>query len=293
MSSPLRISVTGAAGFLAPYVLQALHGLDAELVGVTGREPEMRVEGVTYRETLPVSDIVLHLGGRASIDRSVSDPFADLEANAAGTLRVLEAVRHMPAARLVLASSVAVYGDVEGVIDESVTPRPVVPYGVSKLAAEGYVRSYGRLHGVVGCIARLGNVYGPGQRQLVVFDLARRATTTGAPLVVRGTGSDVRDFVHAADAARALVRIALAGEPGEIYNIASGEPVTVRRVAELVAAAAGLGQDAVRADGQVRVGTTGVSRPSIEKIGRLGYEARVPLETGLAATVAWVRSNHA
>ena len=124
MSAPLRISVTGAAGFLAPFVLRALRELDAELVGVTRRDPPTRVEGVAYREILPVSDLVFHLGGRASIERSVTDPQGDLDANAAGTLRVLEAVRRMPKARVVLASSVAVYGDVEGVVDEATPHGP-------------------------------------------------------------------------------------------------------------------------------------------------------------------------
>lgn len=288
---PLKIAVTGAAGFLAPYLLRELAGLDTIRVGVTSRPPAVPVDGVSYTPELPPSDIVFHLGGSASIAGAVADPAADLERNALGTLRVLEFARQHAGTRVVLASSAAVYGETGGVVPESHALVPVTPYGVSKLAAEGYLRCYARLHGIDGRIARIGNVYGPGQRRLAVFDLASRACRDGAPLVVRGTGEEVRDFVHAADVARALVRIAIDGQPGDAYNVASGTPVTVLSLARLVARFAGLPDDGVRADGVVVAGSVATFRPSIDKLARLGFRAEMPLDNGIAETVAWVRNN--
>ncbi len=283
--------MTGAAGFLAPYLLKELAALDAIRVGVTARPPLIPVDGVSYVPELPRSDIVFHLGGSASIAGAIADPAADLEHNALGTLRMLEHARQHPGTRVVLASSAAVYGETGGIVPESHALVPVTPYGVSKLAAEGYLRCYARLHGIDGRIARIGNVYGPGQRRLAVFDLAARAFREGAPLTIRGTGHEVRDFVHAADVARALVRIAVDGQPGDAYNVASGTPVTVLSLARLVARSAGLPDDGVWADGVVVAGSIATFRPSIDKLRRLGYKAEVPLDTGIAETVAWVRNN--
>ncbi len=244
--------------------------------------------GVEYLAALPASDLVFHLAGSSGIEESLEDPRQDLLNNALGTLEVLEAARRMPGARVVVASSAAVYGRVQGLVSEEQPPHPISPYGVSKLAAEAYVRSYAHLHGVEGLIARVGNPYGPGQRRRVIYDLARRALHEPPPLRLRGSGSEVRDFVHASDVAGALIAIALHGAPGETYNVGSGRAVTLREVAEYVARAAGLPASAVRPDDTPTPGKVDEFRPSIDKLAGLGYQAAVPLERGIEQTVAWV-----
>jgi len=246
--------------------------------------------GVEYVATLPALDLIFHLAGTSGIEESLEDPSRDLQANTLGTLEVLEAARRMPGARVVVAASAAVYGPSEGLVSEEQPPHPISPYGVSKLAAEGYVRSYSYLHGIEGLIARIGNPYGPGQRKRVVYDLAWRALHEPPPLRLPGSGSAVRDFVHASDVASALIAIAPRGAPGETYNVGSGRAVTLREVAELVAHAAGLPDSAVRPDDAPTPGKVDEFRPSIDKLARLGYQAVVTLECGIEETVAWVKS---
>jgi UDP-glucose 4-epimerase len=288
-----RISVTGAAGFLGVHLLRRLRAElpDAQISGVVRRAPAESVSGVEYVSETPVSDLIFHLAGSPGIDRSLVEPSRDLHDNALGTLALLEAARRMPDARFILVSSAAVYGRVDGLVSEEQPPRPISPYGVSKLAAEGYAQTYAHLYGVDCRIARIGNPYGPGQRRLAIYDLARRALQEPPPLVLRGTGSEVRDFVHAADVARALLAIALRGVAGHVYNVGSGQAVTLRAVAELVAQAAGQPASAVRADGAAgTLGKVHVFQPSLDKLTRLGYRAVVPLDRGIEETVAWVRA---
>jgi UDP-glucose 4-epimerase len=286
------VSVTGAGGFLGSYLLRELRTSWPEArIFAVGRVPSAElIDDLDQVEDVPESDIVFHLAGAAGIDRGMEDPLRDLRDNALGTLRLLEKIRRMPRVRLVLASSVAVYGRIDGIVSETQPPEPTSAYGVSKLAAEGYVRTYAHLHGVEGCVARIGNAYGPGQRKLAIYDLAWRALHEPPPLRLRGTGAEVRDFIHASDVARALTTIALRGVHGEAYNIGSGRGITLREVAELVARAAGLPEGDVRPDGVAAPGKAETFRPSVDKLARLGFRAAVAVERGIEETVAWMKS---
>lgn len=292
MTDSLRIAVTGGAGFLGRYLLETLRldFPDAAIAALVRREVEHPIAGVYYRQALGPVDLVFHLAGSSGIERSLTHPAEDLRDNVATTLDVLAALRRAPA-RLVLASSMAVYGRASGIVSEAHPLRPVSPYGVSKLAAEGYVRSDVELQGLDACVARIGSTYGPGQKRLAIYDLARRAIREPPPLSLRGTGTEVRDFVHAADVARALITIARYGIRGEAYNVGSGHAVTLGEVGALIASAAGHdATSAIQPDGQPVPGKVDVFRPSIEKLAQLGFRASVPLDRGIAATVAWVRT---
>ena len=287
-----HVLVTGAAGFLGTYLLRALRREmpEVRITGVDLRGPEQPVPGVEYSDELVPADVLFHLAGGGGIAASADNPEADLELNTALTLRILEAVQAGIASTLVLASSCAVYGMADGAAREDQTPWPISPYGVSKLAAEHYVRAFGHLHGIDGRIARIGNPYGPGQRQLVIFELIDRAIRQGAPLRLRGDGSEVRDFIHATDVARGLIAIATRGRPGETYNVSAGQPVSLRELAELVASTVGLPEDAVAVSDACETGKVRKFYPSIERLTELGFTASVPLERGIADTVTWVRS---
>jgi UDP-glucose 4-epimerase len=288
----MRIAVTGGGGFLGTHLLKRLRAKfpDATLAAVVLEPPRVEVDGVRYINDLERADLVFHLAGGGSVESSLRDPVADLQLNTRTTVEILERARAVGTGRLVFASSAAVYGRVDGIVTEDRPPTPVSPYGVSKLASELYVRAYGDLHRLDACIARIGNAYGSGQRQLAIYDLARRALSEPPPLQLHGTGEEVRDFVHVSDVCEALCLIALSGERGGTYNVASGRQVALREVARLVAQAAGHGSDAVSVDGAGEAGKTSVFCPSIHRITSLGFQAGVSLEHGILETVAWLRS---
>ena len=288
----MRVAVTGANGFLGSHLLAALRQAmpEGDIRGVVRSDPVHRVPGVTYTDSLRPTDLLFHLAGSPGIAASLRDPRGDLDSNAGLTLATLEAVRAGAASTIVLCSSCAVYGAVEGPAYEDQPLQPISPYGVSKLAAEKYTIVYHRLHGLDGRVARISNPYGPGQRKLAIYDLAHRALEQGSPLRIRGDGAAVRDFIHAEDAARGLITIGLRGEPGGVYNVGSGHPVTVRTVATHVAKAAGLPADAIEVDGRVEVAKVSSFFPSVQRLAGLGFQATRPLAEGIQETVDWLRN---
>jgi len=288
----MRVAVTGANGFLGSHLLAALRRTmpEGDITGVVRSDAVHRVPGVTYTDNLRPTDLLFHLAGSPGIAASLRDPRQDLDSNADLTLAMLEAVRAGAASTIVLCSSCAVYGAVEGPAYEDQPLQPISPYGVSKLAAEKYTIVYHRLHGLDVRVARISNPYGPGQRKLAIYDLAHRALEHGSPLRIRGDGAAVRDFIHAEDAARGLVTIGLRGEPGGVYNVGSGQPVTVRTVATHVAKAAGLPADAIEVDGRVEVAKVSSFFPSVQRLAGLGFQATRPLAEGIQETVDWLRN---
>jgi UDP-glucose 4-epimerase len=293
----MRVVVTGATGFLGSHLARRLVSdlLGIRVIGLTHCRPAAPIDGVTYADELPTdelaeSDVLFHLAGSGGIAASLSDPVGDLERNAVLTVRFLEAIRTARArCSIVLASSCAVYGPVEGTVMETQPLAPQNPYGASKLAAETYVSVYHQFYGIDGRVARIANPYGVGQRRLAIYELVDRALRDGPPLPVRGRGLEVRDFIHADDVARALIAIALEGEAGGIYNVGSGHAVTMREVASLVTDATDIAAEDVVFDGIDEPGKVVEFSPHIGRLRALGFEPRRSLADGIREIVDWVR----
>lgn len=275
--------VTGASGFLGGAIARILTERGDVVVPLHHSK-----DSVVYPH-VPVVDVLVHAGGGGGIAAADAEPAADLRAHAQSTLELLEAQKDGRFQRLVLISSAAVYGRVQGLVPETQTPRPLAAYGVSKRAAELYTQAYGDRYGLDVVVARVGNPYGPGQRKLVVYDLALRALQDGAPLVMRGNGSPVRDFLHVDDVARAVALVADRADAGGVLNLGSGQPVSIRDVALLVAEAAGIDARDVLGDGTPEGGKVNTFVPAVDGLQALGFVPKVALADGVAQTVAWVR----
>jgi len=279
-----RVAVTGASGFIGSALCALLLEQGATVLPV----PHSKT-GAVY-PAIPDAEVLFHVGGGGGIAAADADPAGDLRAHATSTLELLAAQREGRFGRLVLLSSAAVYGRVQGVVPEDTPARPLAPYGVSKRAAELYVLAAVQRHGTDAVIGRLGNPYGPGQRSLVVYDLAKRALTDGAPFRVFGAGDAVRDFLHVRDVAMALQVVGSRAESGSITNIGSGQPVSILELARTIAVAAGLPPSAARPDGEPEPGKVNTFAPDVTRLAALGFEPCVALPDGIAETVAWVRS---
>ena len=184
-------------------------------------------------------DVALHLAWRTLPKDSEEDPVGDAQANLPLTWNVLEALRSQGVPRIVFISSGGtVYGPASLLpIDESHPTNPIVPYGITKLAAEKYLGMYQRLHGLRAIILRVSCPYGEMQRpergQGVVATFLHRALA-GNPLEVWGDGTHRRDFLHVADLADAFSR-AIAYEGAEtVFNIGSGTGTSVRELILLI-----------------------------------------------------------
>jgi UDP-glucose 4-epimerase len=171
-------------------------------------------------------DTVIHLAAQPSICDSIENPIRDGYVNVMGSLNVLRASQKIGVKRLVFSSTSAVYADISTSIPlpEDWPLRPQSPYGISKLAAESYVRNL--MPGDASVVFRFGNVYGPRQIPLgsnQVIPRMIRHFEKGDEFFIHGDGEQMRDFVYVSDVARACIAgIHYMDNPGGVFNIASG-----------------------------------------------------------------------
>ena len=176
---------------------------------------------------------VFHLAGIANVPYSIQNPGATHEVNATGTLNVLRASLEARVAKVIFASSCAVYGNpLKTPIAEDHPMNPMSPYAASKIAAEGYLRAFAGSFGLESVCLRLFNVYGPRQPEGdfggVIAKFASMIAEGASP-VIYGDGEQVRDFVYVEDVVEAFLR-ALNGLGGaEVYNIGSGKAFSVKK----------------------------------------------------------------
>jgi UDP-glucose 4-epimerase len=307
-SSPGPPLVTGAAGFIGSHLVDALVAagerpvaLDTprawntspNLAHLAGRFDRLAVDltggdlPAVISERRPAT--IFHLSGFASVPASVRDPLHDYTRNAGGTLHLLDAVRtSSPDSRVVFASSAAVYGEGRGTpFREADPPRPMAPYAVSKLAAEGYVEIYARIYGLRTATLRLFPNFGPRLRSFVVYDLMRKIRGNPSEIVIEGDGRQVRDFVYVSNTIDAF-RLVAASAPlaGEIYNVGTGEAVTIAAVAERLCARMQASPRFVYS-AAMQPGVSASWLADISRLRALGYAPRVGLDDGLDRTVAW------
>ena len=272
LGNQVPILVTGAAGTVGHLLCLRLaaqglrvRAVDAGVVGVGYRAFHREllagkvewVDGnlcdpaVAARAVAGVA-VIHHLAGNGSHAGAMADPLADLEQNLRATETLLEAARqagHRP--RFVLGSTRQLYGRATSLPVTEEEPVKIVDVNaVHKQAAEEMVRLYHRVHGIPGVILRLTNLFGPGMRiqdsRQVFYGGWMRALLEKRAFEVWG-GAQIRDLLHTADAAEAFVRagVAAAAE-GQTYNIASGQGVSLRELADRMVTAWGGGGYEVR-----------------------------------------------
>jgi len=178
-------------------------------------------------------DYVFHEAGQAGVRASWDDFGSYTDNNIVATQRLLEAARTRLLRAFVLASSSSVYGEVaELPTPETALPRPVSPYGVTKLAAEHLCRVYGRNFKIPVVSLRYFSVYGPRQRPDMAFHKLITALIGGQEFEVYGDGEQTRDFTYVADVIQAnllAAGFAARGETG-VFNIGGGSRVTLNQV---------------------------------------------------------------
>lgn len=177
-------------------------------------------------------DVVVHLAANTGVASSVEDPKKDMEVNVIGTFNLLEASRKNKVQKFVFASSGAPLGEVEPPIHEEIAPKPVSPYGASKLCGEAYCSAYYRTFGLKTVVLRFGNVYGPHSKHKssVVAKFFKRALA-GEPLEIYGDGSQTRDFIFIDDLIQAIYLSIIKNVEGEIFQIATFRETTVNEIA--------------------------------------------------------------
>jgi UDP-glucose 4-epimerase len=306
----MRVLVTGGAGFIGANLCRTLlttPGVDSVVAlddfstgspeNLAGVDEVALVEGSILDPDLldrivPDTDAVVHLAARPSVPRSLADPMASNEVNTTGTLRVLEAARLHGGRHVVVASSSSVYG-ANPVLPkhEDLTPMPVSPYAVSKLATESYALAYGHSFGLPTLAFRFFNVFGPlqapGHAYAAVIPAFLECALAGEPLPVHGDGLQTRDFTYVGTVCSvltdAVVRTVCDTRP---VNLAFGTRVSLLEVIEILERE--LGRSLERNHSAPRAGDVRDSQADQTKLRLLFPDVQpIPLAEGLRATIAW------
>ncbi len=308
--STTDVWITGARGFIGRHLARRLAASGRRVVGLghgawadagawgvarwlNGDIAPDNLSQLSHDEGRPA--VVFHLAGGSSVGAAIAAPREDFKRTVEATAALCDWMRlEAPEARLLAVSSAAVYGaGHEGPIHEEAAGRPYSPYGYHKLMMELVCSQYAETYGLRVATARLFSVYGPQLRKQLLWDICQRLETGATALDLGGSGAELRDWTEISDVVRALERIAdLASPSAPAINVGTGRGVDVAAIAGLVVAARG-GSVPVRFTGQARAGDPASLIADASRLNALGFEWKIPPETGVAAYVAWHRAQAA
>ena len=308
MAENTNVLVTGGAGFIGSHLVNGL--LDSGYsVAVVDDLSSGQLRNLNHRATFyhcAITDpklvqiiqregpeIIFHLAAQSSVRQSTLDPVSDADSNVLGTIRLLSAAAAEGVEKIVFSSTGgAIYGNPDVIpCDEDTPVNPITPYALSKYVSELYLDLYQRTYGLEYTILRYANVYGPGQDpngEAGVIAIFAGMMLRGRTPNIYGNGLQERDFVYVSDVVEANLAAAYRGDGG-IYNIGSGEPVTINRIHSLLQNYTEFHEGPVyrpRRAGEVLRIALDPSRANRE----LSWEPQVSLEEGLRHTVDHIRA---
>jgi UDP-glucose 4-epimerase len=308
-----RFFIVGGAGFIGSHFADRLLG-NPEVPGVTiydnfssGREwhhahhlrdPRFRVvrgdvkDLGRLRSAMDGHDVVIHLASNPDIARAATEPDIDFREGTLLTNNVVEAMRLAGARTILYASGSGIYGDLgEVAAQEDQGPLiPVSTYGASKLAGEALISSYSYMFEITGRVFRFGNVVGPHQTHGVGFDFIRQLLRTPNHLRILGDGTQSKSYIHVDDVVNAVFAGMERTEAAfRAYNVATGDYITVREIAELAVEVVGLRPETVAFEftGGNRgwKGDVPIVRLNTDRIRSIGWTCRLKTRDALFASM--------
>jgi UDP-glucuronate 4-epimerase len=297
----MRYVVTGAAGFIGSHLGEALQEAGHDVVGidcftdyydVAVKENNARALDVRRLDLAEDAldfagfDGVFHLAGQPGV-RSFGSVFPlYLRQNVLASQRVFEAAVEA-GTRVVFSSSSSIYGEAERYpTPEDVPPRPVSPYGITKLTAEHLARAYARSFGLDAVVLRYFNAYGPRQRPDMAFPRVVEALVAGRPFTLFGDGEQSRSFTFVRDVVEASVMAMQRAEPGTTYNVGGGQEATVNEALAVLEQIAGRSLD-VRREPAVPGDQRRTKADTTRILDDLGWSPSTTLKEGLRAQWEW------
>jgi UDP-glucose 4-epimerase len=307
--------ITGIGGFIGSSLARSLLQRGEQVRGVdnfsTGRRDNLAeiMESIDFREADILDldamklasrgvDYVLHQAAIPSVPKSVLDPIGSNRANVDGTVNVLVAARDAKVKRVIYAASSSAYGDTPTLPKhEGMTPDPISPYAVAKLASEYYLKSFYRCYGLETVALRYFNIFGPRQDPSSPYSgvLAKFITQMikEEQPTIFGDGEQSRDFTYIDNAVEANLlacQAPVADVAGKVFNVATGERITLNETFKLLqglTSYCGSPRKAEERAGDIKHSLADILLA--EK--HLGYKPKVNFEEGLRRTVAWYRNS--
>jgi UDP-glucuronate 4-epimerase len=297
----MRYVVTGAAGFIGSTLARTLESRGHDVIGVDAftdyydvAEKEENAAGLDVRRLdlvdadleLDAVDGVFHLAGQPGV-RSFGEAFPSyVRGNVLATQRVFEACARA-GVRVVFSSSSSVYGDTEAYpTPEDAEPRPISPYGVTKLTGEHLAYAYARAFGLDAVVLRYFTAYGPRQRPDMFFRRVCELLLTGGTFEIYGSGGQSRSFTYVDDAVAATIAAMERAPGGVVLNVGGGEEATMLEAIALLEHVSGRTLD-VRHVGAAK-GDVSRTSADVTRIAELvGWSPQTSLERGLGEMWSW------
>jgi nucleoside-diphosphate-sugar epimerase len=304
--------VTGGAGFvghnLVRHLLDEGHHVRVLDNFSTGKRDNLgpflsRIELIegdlrsyhTVHEATRDIEVVFHQGALPSVPRSINDPITTNQVCVEGTLNILDSAKNNGVRRVIYASSSSIYGANPALPKkEDMTPMPISPYAVAKLAGEKYCQVFAHTYGLETVALRYFNVFGLGQdpksQYAAVMPLFITAFLDGNRITLNGDGEHSRDFTFVENVIQANMKAAVAPKAsGEVFNVACGNSTSLNQVVDHLRTFTEVDTEVVH--GPDRAGDIKHSLASIDKARELmGYEPTVSVESGLRKSVEWYRA---
>jgi UDP-glucuronate 4-epimerase len=314
----MSILITGGAGFIGSHLVEHLLTATSEPLVVLDNfndyyDPRLKRENAApwiknSRVTLVARDfgdpdlaastllsnevrIICHLGASPGVPASLKHPREYFQNNVIGTVTLLDAARRHKVEKFLFASSSTVYGRGAAApfVEDAPLGIPASPYGASKRAGEIAGFTYHQLFGVPFVSLRFFNVYGPRLRPELALAVFTRSILEGTPLPLYGDGSVLRDFTHVSDICHGIgAAISAPHIAGQSINLGHDQPITIRRLIELIEVAAGV--KATIEHHAPRTEDMPLTHADLTKSRKLlGYEPKIDIESGVREYVQWFR----
>lgn len=298
-----RVLITGSGGFIGSHLLRFLKSKGARVLGISrhpkNKKLERKVDVSNYRALEKVFDsfrpqVCFHLASEALVEKGQKFPYETFDNNISNTLNILELCRLKHIQRVIIASTVHVYGNNPSPFSEDHPARPSRPYETSKTAADLIAQSYADTFGLPVLIPRFVNVYGPGDKNVSrIIPKTIHTIMSGDELTMWG-GKAQRDYLHIDDAIRAYDLLARINdtqlEKNRIFNFGTGKPISASELIKLIALLAKHVKPIKKVQ-SARENEVSIQQVSWKKAKRiLGWKPKKKLAVGLRETIKWYKN---
>jgi len=315
MSNDENVIVTGVAGFIGSHIAEKILETNNKVIGIdcftdyySNKIKQNNLKNckkhgdftlieddLLKMELLPIfkkSKVLIHLAAQPGVRDSWGENFKKyVKNNIIATHRILEAANDTQSFdKIVLASSSSVYGNQSGTMKEELIPKPISPYGVTKLAAENLGMAFSSSFELPIISLRYFTVYGPRQRPDMAFTKFIKAALTSGTARIFGDGTQMRDFTFISDVVHATISASKSKTQGEIFNIGGGHVNSIHKVFEIIEDVTGSKMEKKflpKQEGDVFRTEAGIEKAS--KI--LGYYPEISLEVGLRKQIEYMKNN--
>ena len=309
LSSVNRILITGGAGFVGSNLIALIRAnnpsinirvIDNETLGSFSVLESFEVEAVKadildmtcLEKALVDVDAVVHLAADTRVIESIEDPDKNFQNNVVATFQLLQSMRKVGVKTLICASTGgAILGEAPSPVHEEMVPKPLSPYGASKLAQEGYCSAFAHLYDMKIINLRFSNVYGPlSIHKGSVVATFCRALLNGKPITIYGDGSQTRDYVFTTDLCQGIVN-AIEKEVSGVFQLGTGVPTSLNQLVTILSEVTGADitpNYQPKRDGEILHTYCDISRAKRT----IDYSPQGSVNAGLAATWEWFQRHH-